>query len=244
MHNSALRRPPLRSALFVGTLALGLTALSAGPALAASAPGSVTLTATPASVTVGDTVDLSVGLVGTTDVFTYTVTLDYDPAVFDYVDDSITGPAGGFDTVDENDGSLTIVHTRLGTSPTVSGDLTAGLEFATIGAGDTTIEVSSVTIVDSANTTATVADAAAADIVVEPVATPTPTASPEPSSSATAAPAPAASSTATPLPVADRPTSPLASTGVGFGVAGLAAAAVAAMGAGLVVARRRKAGTR
>ncbi len=82
LHDHTPRRRRLPRAVLTGALALGLSLLGAGTALAAPTTTSVTLTATP-SVNVGETVDVAIGLLGAVDVYAYEVTVTFDPALFE-----------------------------------------------------------------------------------------------------------------------------------------------------------------
>jgi hypothetical protein len=253
MHHLAPRPSRLRMALTATALAVGFTIAGAGSALAASAPAPVP-TAPPAlSLTtsggteVGQPVDVALTVTDTTEVFGYAITLTYDPAIFDYADDSASaGPAGGFDTVVPGDGTVTLVHTRLGTSPELAGDLSAALSFDTIGSGTSTI-TASVSLVDSTGA----ATVPVLPVVSEPLvitAVPVPLPVPSDTASPTASPVPSAvpSDSSTPVPAAaTEPTGILALTGVAGGaLLPIAAASLLAIALGVVVYRRRTASAR
>lgn len=243
------RRPARpRTALLTGALAVGFVALGASPALAAPTVESATIVA-PATATVGDTIDATVALTDTTDVFAYELTVDFDPAVLDYVDGSATAPSGGFDDVDETDGTLTVTHTRLGTSPALEGDLGVDLQFIAIGAGDGTLELSSVTLVATDGTTTTLEAPSSAAITVEAVVVPPVEPSPTPTTPAdggtgtTPTPSPTATAVAAaggsgPLAFTGSEAMPGILIGAAALLAGLTAVTVAA------IRRRRTAGTR
>ncbi|MFB2557395.1 cohesin domain-containing protein [Herbiconiux liangxiaofengii] len=244
MHESAPRLRRLRTAALAGGVALGLTLLGASPALAAPTAGPVVITATPA-VGIGDTIDVSIALPATTDVYAYEIDLAVDPAAVDVVPDSSTGPAGGFDSLDtdDSDGVVTLLHTRLGSSPAISGDLTAGLQLTAVASGSTSL-VATVTLVDAAGARTTVTALAPAPVVIAPAPVPTPT--PTPTPTATPTPTPTPSATSTPAAAVPADDGSLARTGQSVtGVAVIALVALLALGAGLlVVLRRRTAGTR
>lgn len=227
----------LRAVLAAGGIALGLSMVAASPALAAPTT-TVTMTATP-EVEAGEVVDASVALAGTVDAYSYAITITFDPALLDYVDDSASkGPAGGFDSVEEASGSVTILHSRLGTSPALAGDLAASLQFTSLAAGDATL-TTSVTLVDTVGATTDLADAATAPVTITavpvettpPTTTTPPTSGGDPTSTPTAAPASSTNGDGS-----------LAITG--FGAGALAVFAIAALGVGFVALRRRSAGAR
>ncbi|MDN4642003.1 cohesin domain-containing protein [Agreia sp. PsM10] len=227
----------LRAVLAAGGIALGLSMVAASPALAAPTT-TVTMTATP-EVEAGDVVDASVALAGTVDAYSYAITVTFDPALLDYVDGSASeGPAGGFDSVEEAAGSVTILHSRLGTSPALAGDLAASLQFTSLAAGDATL-TTSVTLVDTVGATTVLADAATAPVTITavPVETTPPTTTTPPTSGGDPTPTP----TAAPASSSNGDGS-LAITG--FGAGALAVFAIAALGVGFVALRRRSAGAR
>jgi hypothetical protein len=237
MHQLLSRRPRLGTAVAAGGLALGLSLLGAASATAAPSTTSVALTATPA-VEVGQPIDVGVDLKGAVDVYSYAITLDFDPELLDYVEDSATeGPAGGFDTVEEGEGTVTIVHSRLGTSPALAGDLPVTLAFSTIGSGEATI-TASVSLVDTAGATTAIADAASAAVAIAALPEP-PEPSTEPSTNpATDTPQP----TATAAAAVEKDDGSLAVTG--FSIGALIVFAILAIGVGFLVVRRRAASAR
>jgi hypothetical protein len=248
MHHLSPRRSRLLAVVTAGGLALGLSALATIPAAAAPTAASVTLTATP-DATVGDPVRVSAAVLGVTDVYSYAVTFAFDPAVLSYTGGNATaGRAGGFDAVSTSGGTVTVLHSRLGTSPPIAGDLPLALDFATIASGDATI-TASVSLVDAGGVSVALPAAASARVVIAaaPVVVPpvvpsaSPTPPPTPAVAGSAAPvAPAASGA-----VRRDADGSLAFTGLDTGVlAGVALVALAAVATGLVVARRRTAGPR
>ena len=226
-----------RTALMAGALAIGLSLVGVGPALAAPSVSSVTLTVSPTTLEVGDTVVASATLVATADVFAYEVTFSFDEDIFEYVDGSATGPEGGFDAATEAPGTVTITHTRLGTSPTLSGDIALTAEFLSIGDGETGIEIPTVTLFDSEGGTTPLTDVASSEeLTVEPIEVVQPSPSPSPSTSASPSP--------TTAPTDEG--GPLAFTGstIGGSIAIIVLAALAALALGIVLVRRRIASTR
>ncbi|MCI0157644.1 cohesin domain-containing protein [Leifsonia shinshuensis] len=219
---------------------LGLALSAAVPAIAAPAKSSATVSA-PASVTEGDTFDVTVTLHGAVDVYGFEAVVAFDPAVAAYVDGSAVAPAGGFDSVHTGTGTVDLASTRLGTSPALSGDVAFTLRFSAVAAGSTAFSLSALSLVDAASTvTASTNDASSPAVTVEPAVvttpTPTPTASTDPAGGTD--PADGAGSTA--ATSADD----LASTGSDVLPFALAALALLVVGAAavLVVVRRRRTG--
>jgi hypothetical protein len=240
MHHLSSQRSRLVTVLAAAGVALALSVPAVAPASAAPAATSVTLTATP-SVTVGAPVQASAAILGATDVYSYSVTFSFDPAVIAYSAGSATaGPRGGFDAFSPAADSVTVLHSRLGTSPTIAGDLPVGVSFTTIASGDTTV-TASVSLVDASGATTALSSATARVAVAALPVVPTPTASP----TATAAPVPAAAEPARPAAAAPTPQrdadGSLAFTGLDSGVlVALALLALAALVAGLVIVVRRR----
>lgn len=166
MTHDSPRRRGLVPAVAAGVLALGLSLTTAGPALAAPTASAVTITATP-SVDVGGTVDVEVGMTGTVDLYAARFTVSFDPALLAYVEGSATGPEGGFDSVTTGPGTVTVVHSRLGGSPALAGDIPWSLQFTAVAAGSGTVAVGSVELVDpqSESTALDAADDAAVTVV-------------------------------------------------------------------------------
>ena len=263
MHHHLTDRRRHRSALALGSLTLALTLASLAPAAADPTAASVSLNAT-ASAAIGDTILVDVDLTGTTDIYTYSVTLGFDPAVLTYVSDSVTGPGGGFTTAAQAPGSVTLVHTRMGTSPPIDGDLSASVSFSAVASGSAAVRATSVTLVGTTGPDLVMTPPAATTTTLIPAAVPTPTPTPEPSPTPTTGPAspttPAPPATTSPSPagtsgapssdVAARTATSPASTATGslprtgFAVGSTLLVAAAAVTAGVLLVRRRSAGTR
>jgi len=243
MHHLALHPTRLRAALVASTLSLAfvLTAVTAGSASAAPAtPPSITITST-ATAEVGQPVALTSAVLDAVDVYSYAITYTFDPAIFQYTADSASaGPTGGFDSVVLGTGTVTLLHTRLGTSPTLAGNLPATLSLTTIGSGTGAITASVELVGPNGVAQAGVANATSAPVVVTAVPVPQPSApastAPVPSTS------PSVSPSATAVPAA---TGSLARTGADGGVLlALAFAGLSAIALGVLAYRRRFAGSR
>lgn len=229
------------SALLAVTGALLGVALVAAPAAhaAPATTGVLTITA-DATATAGDTVTVAIAADATADLFAYDVVVSYDPALLSYDADSLVTPDGGFAAASADAGAVTLTHTRLGTSPGLTGAQTlATVTFTTLAAGDARIAVTGGTLIGTEGESTpidTTGLEAMTTIAAAPVVPGTPT---EPSPGASPDPG-------TALPVTDRtPTDPLAVTGAdatGWLVTGAVAAALVALGAVLVI--RRRAATR
>lgn len=257
-------RPSARSRLPESTIAIGAICaavlLTPAPALAAPATESVTVSA-PEQVDVGDAVGLQVALTGGADIYAYELTAEFDPQVLQPAAEDATGPAGGFDDTAVDDGVVTVVHSRLGTSPALDGDLAATVPLTGVAPGTSTIKMS-VTLIGADGSAVELADAA--DAVVEvaaPVVSPTPTPTPAPSDDPSPTPSAPDDSDGSDDDTGHDdagagPGSPnssagddsaLPSTGAAVLTAGLIAAATIAVGALLLAARAarlRKAGAR
>ncbi|GAA5519879.1 hypothetical protein Lsed01_02337 [Demequina sediminis] len=235
-----------RSVALSGAVAVALASFGASGAVAAPSSSPAVVTA-PATATVGDVIDVAVSIPGATDVFAFEADLDFDPALLDYVDGSARGPDGGFTSASVTGGTLTVTSTRLGTSPSLEGDIDAiTAQFTVIAAGDATLDLSSLALVGADTAVVTAEDVDATDLTLEAAAEPTPepsSPSPEPSQEPSAAPSeepsatpePSSEPTASAAPVDDS----LSSTGADIALpVTLAALAIVA---GLALVLRRKA---
>jgi hypothetical protein len=218
--------------------------LGAAPAALAAPPAPAAITiAAPAGAVAGDVIDVVISAKSVTDLYAWEADLAYDPALLAYVPDSAEFAPGGFDVAAEAAGVLSLAHTRLGSSPGLSGDLTlATVQLTVLAAGQGALDLDSITLVNSADEAATIDDAAAAAVALAAAPTPTPTPTPTttPSPTLTATPTPTPSPTPSPTKTAG---GALAVTGPASGNP-LAAALVAAAGIGLgaaLVLRRRQA---
>lgn len=177
-HRPRLRpRATIVSSTLVAAGAFGLAVLTAAPAQAAPTATTATIDA-PATVTVGTAFDVDLTIPDTADVYAYEITLEADSV--QYRDDSVTGPDGGFDSVEQDGDALTIVHTRLGTSPALDGDLATSISLTPTAVGSVDLDVTSITLVGSDGTSTTLDDPASTTVVVAAAATTAPTAPPTP----------------------------------------------------------------
>ncbi|MBN9200176.1 MAG: hypothetical protein J0H70_02150 [Microbacterium chocolatum] len=249
--NTPARRPLRRrsravAALAAATAILGGSLALAPAAVAAEAPptiGAVTLTA-PAAADEGDTVEVVIAVDASADVFAYELAVTYDPALLALVDGESTFPTGGFDAVADDAGTATFTHTRLGTSPGLSGaQELVTFSFTALGGGTAEIAVSDATFLSASGTAIGLPEGAVVSATTALTAAPEPPSpSPTPTSSATTSPVPPTGD-ATPAPDTAGP--PLAVTGQDAAfwiVLGVLAAGVIAVG--VVIVLRRRAVTR
>lgn len=225
-------------AALVAALAL-FGPLAVAPAAHAAAPAATfALELTPASATEGDTIVATVTGAGISDLFAYDLVFAVTDGVLEAADDLPTGPEGGFTSAVDGPGTVTVSHTRLGTSPGLSGSgVLATVPLHAIGSGTARVELTSVRLVSSTGETAT--QTAVASETVDLAALPTPT--PTPTPSATPTPSVSASPSASSAP-ATTGSNDLATTGVDATpllISGAVAVALIAAGA-VFVARRRQ----
>jgi hypothetical protein len=172
-------------AVVVSAGALGVV-VPAAPAAASPATPTARITA-PASASVGDALPVVVTMPGTADVYSYQIDIAADHAVVTVVDGSVHGPDGGFDDVRRDGDTVTLLHTRLGTSPPLAGDLAASVEFMATGVGSADLTVSRITTVGADGSTTTLTDPASTRVTVGAAPTAAPTA-PVPTAPPTASP--------------------------------------------------------
>lgn len=177
-HRPRLRsRATIVSSTLVVAGAFSLAVLTAAPAQAAPTATTATIDA-PASATVGTAFDVDLSIPDTADVYAYEITLDADS--LHYRDGSVTGPDGGFDSVDQDGDTLTIVHTRLGTSPALDGDLATSIALTPTAVGSVDLAVTRVTLIVTDGTSTTLDDPASTTVAVAAAATASPSATPSP----------------------------------------------------------------
>lgn len=125
--------------LVVGVL-VALGSMST-PAWADPAAEGFSIEISPTQVEVGDTVTVTLSAQGVSELFASVVDLGFDPAVLDYVEDSVTTDLSGYGESDrQGAGTVRYVHTKLGTSPPASGDVVlVTATFEAVGAGSTVV---------------------------------------------------------------------------------------------------------
>jgi hypothetical protein len=244
---STTSRRPRRAvvAALIAAAAVGAS-LVAAPAAVAAPVATITLDA-DAAATEGDTLTLTVTATDVSDLFAYDLTVEFDEALLAYVDDSATGPAGGFTSAVPAEGSVTVTHTRLGTSPALSTTTAsptlelASITFEALDGGTALLSLPEARLVGAAGDLVSVTTIA--PVEVELTALPDPPAPPVDEPDPGTDPDTDPDAAATPLPVTGSGgTRPLASTGAdatGWLLGGAFGVALLAAGAVLLVARRR-----
>lgn len=227
-------------AALVAALAL-FGPLAAAPAAHAAPPtATLSLEIDPAEVTAGDPFVVTVTGAAVSDLYSYDLELTYDPALVEPATDAPTGPAGGFTSTVTGPGTLTVSHTRLGTSPGLSGTsdvVLASIPLRSLAAGSALVQLSSVRLVSSTGEVVTANDVASGTVVIAAVPVP----EPQPSDPSSPSPSVSASATAAPAPAAQGPND-LATTGVDatpWFVSGALGVALLAGGTLLVLRRRQ-----
>ncbi|MCM3502117.1 cohesin domain-containing protein [Microbacterium sp. P26] len=226
-------------------LALLGPVVAAAPAAHAAPPtAALALSLSSADVTTGDTFVATITGSGVSDLYSYDLEIAFDPALFVPTGDEPTGPSGGFTSAVTDADTVTVSHTRLGTSPGLesTGDVTlASVPFRAVAAGSTAVGVTSVRLVSSGGDVTTAVTVASAPLVIAAAPTPSPT----PSPTATASPSPSASAspstTPSAAPAANGPGG-LAATGIDTAawlISGALGVSLIAAGA-LFVLRRRQ----
>ncbi|MBZ5737228.1 amidase family protein [Nocardioides mangrovi] len=146
--------------------------VTTGPGTDTDAPGdgSVVVAASDTTVNVGSTFTVTVDE-SADDLYAYELSLGYDPNVVEFV--SATSGTTGSTAASTDDGTLTVTHTKLGTSPGAEGDTRlATLTFKVVGSGTTSVSVDTVMNIGSEGTTTSTADAGTISIIA-PTETPT-----------------------------------------------------------------------
>jgi hypothetical protein len=247
-HRTPPRPRPARrlGAALVAALALLGPLLIAPAAHAAPPTATLSLSLDETDVTAGDSLVATITAAGVTDLYSYDLELAFDPELVAPADEAPTGPDGGFTPSATGPGTLTVTHTRLGTSPGLagtSGVVLASIPLRTLAPGSAVVALSSVRLVSSTGDVVTAEGVASGivDIAAQPGPVPQPTVSPSPSPSPS--PSTSSSASATPLPAANAP-GDLATTGVDAApwlISGALGVVALVAGAVLVVLRRRQA---
>lgn len=148
MHSLTPSSRTRRLTLWSGLLTVG--ALLAGGAAHAAPTADTPTVEAPAAADEGDTFTVAVALPASADVFAYTLTLGFDPALVEYVVDSASGPDGGFESVSTTADAVTLTHTRLGGSPALDGDLVLfSADFVALAGGSASFDLDALTLVGS-----------------------------------------------------------------------------------------------
>ncbi len=167
-----------RGAFGVLSGALVVGALAASPARAEVATYAVTTSAS--TVGIGDQVTVTVAADGAQDLYAYRFALAFDPTLFAYVADSATTDVTGPTYATAADGDLTVLHTKLGSSPAASGDVTlVTATFTALKAGTAEFDAPKIEVVGTDNDTTSVDEVAAASVTVDRTAAPTATVAPK-----------------------------------------------------------------
>lgn len=238
-------------ALTAALALLGPVAAAAPAAHAAPPTAALALSLSSADVTAGDTFVATIIGSGVSDLYSYDLEIAFDPALFVPTGDEPTGPAGGFTSAVTDADTVTVSHTRLGTSPGLesTGDLTlASVPFRAVAAGSSAVGVTSVRLVSSGGDVTTAVTVASVPLVIAAAPTPSPTPSPSASASATTSPSPSASAS----PSTTSSAAPAASGPGGLAVTGIDTAAwlisgalgVSLVAAGALFVLRRRQGVR
>ena len=152
---SMTRTPRTRRAVWLAAAAALLAGGIVGPAAVGTASAATTsyrVTSSASQVELGKTVTVTVTADDVDDLYAYTLTLGYDPKVLSYVPGSATTPISGRTYASASGGALKVTHTKLGTSPAASGDVTLlKVTFTTVAVGSATVTGSSLVSVTSSN---------------------------------------------------------------------------------------------
>lgn len=105
------------------------------------------------SPTPGETATVSIGARNIPDAYSYLTEITFDPSKVTPLIDDVTSGTSGITEASVSGDTLTVVHTKLGSSPAASGDFTlAGIPFtARSGNGLSSVAVKSISIVASDN---------------------------------------------------------------------------------------------
>ena len=156
---------------FLTATAIAVTTLGvASPASAETNPApqdSLTISVDKDTAAVGETITVTVVAENLIDVYAYELSIGFDPALLSPIDGSEIFPVGGFSSATLEEGVVSTVATRLGTSPGLSGAQSfVILQFTALAPGDATVTLLHATLVDSAGASADIEPGAAAVTVI------------------------------------------------------------------------------
>jgi amidase len=125
-----------------------------------------TVTASAPTAKLGEAVEVTVTASDLSSLYSYELTLEFDPKVLVFVNSAISGTSGTT-AVDRTQGVIRMAHTKLGTSPAASGDVTvATLRFRAAGTGTTTVDATSLVSVSETLETTTTPNVGSAQVTV------------------------------------------------------------------------------
>lgn len=164
----ALRRAGTRGVAILAACAAAAGASVLGVPAASAAPPAATITVdAPSHATEGTKLAVTISAADLADLYAYSLVLEYDPTKLKFDANSIENPDGGFSAESTEDGTLTITHTRLGTSPGLTGALDlAAFSFTAIDGGTAAIELASASLVSSSSESVTLADVDSATVAL------------------------------------------------------------------------------
>jgi hypothetical protein len=162
-----MRTSRIRRTVIAATLGL----LTAGTSVVATAEETpqptYSVAVSTAQVALGETVEVTITASDVQDLYTYDLTIEFDPALFVYMPGSAESGTSGVTVDDPAPSSVRVVHTKLGTSPAASGEvLLATVTLRAKGTGVTTVEVPSLVSVATDKSTTTVSDVGSAEVTV------------------------------------------------------------------------------
>lgn len=148
----------------------------AAPSVASAAETSFQVTVSDPAVTIGDTVTIAVAADDADDLYAYSLALGYDPELLTYVGGSAETAISGVTHEDVAAGEVEVTHTKLGTSPATSGDVTLiTATFEAIADGTATVTAGDLTTVTAAAVSTSVPTVGSAATVIGKKAGPVPT---------------------------------------------------------------------
>jgi Asp-tRNA(Asn)/Glu-tRNA(Gln) amidotransferase A subunit family amidase len=145
----------------------------AGPGVDSDAPGTgkVTVASTATTVDPGDSFSVTVTQ-SAADLYAYDLSLGFDPAAARLVSASTSGGTTGTDSVTQGNGSVRLVHTKLGSSPAAQGATKlVTLTFQALRSGTAKVDVTRLVTVDSAGAATTVVKPGGASVGISKIAT-------------------------------------------------------------------------
>jgi amidase len=144
-----------------------------GPGVDTDAPGTgdVTVSSTAKTVKPGQTFSVTVDE-SADDLYAYDLSLGFDASSAQLVSTSTAGSTTGTDSLTKGNGTVRLVHTKLGSSPAAEGDTKlVTLTFKALKAGAAKVDVTKLVTVDSAGEATTVVKTGGATVGISKLST-------------------------------------------------------------------------
>ncbi|MDR0505052.1 MAG: hypothetical protein LBG70_04510, partial [Bifidobacteriaceae bacterium] len=147
------------------------------PAISGSAVPTFKVSTSPAQPTSSSSVTVTAQAAGLSDAYAYQLQFTYDPTALRYIDFSAQASDSAYVKVWDDQGTITVFHSKLGSSPATAGTVDlVDLQFEALSPGNTRLTLASVERVSTAGYTVSLLRGSpiSKDLVVQSPVTPSP----------------------------------------------------------------------